>query len=233
MLYKNPYIEACLEGSSSLLRSLNKKEKEILIQHHTFAHYNKGDVLFSDGEKSHGLICLTTGKVKIFKVGVGDREQILRLVKPLEFIGYRALFSDSPYSASAVALEDSSICIFEKDSFIRIVKKNNDLALKFMKILAEELGFSNNRAASLTQKHIRGRLAESLIILRDTYGLEADGKTIKVYLSREDIAHLSNMTTSNAIRTLSIFASEDIIELEGRKILILDAHKLEKISELG
>lgn len=233
MLYKNPQIEACLEGSSSLLRNLNKKEKEILIQHHTLAHYNKGDILFSDGEKSHGLICLATGKVKIFKVGVGDREQILRLVKPLEFIGYRALFSDSPYSASAVAIEDSSICIFEKESFIKIVKKNNELALKFMKVLADELGFSNNRAASLTQKHIRGRLAESLIILRDTYGLEADGKTIKVYLSREDIAHLSNMTTSNAIRTLSIFAAEDIIELEGRKILILDAQKLEKISELG
>lgn len=233
MLYKNPQIESCLEGPSSLLRNLSKKEKEILVQHHTFAHYNKGDILFSDGGKSHGLICLATGKVKIFKVGVGDREQILRLIKPFDFIGYKALFSDSPYSASAVALEDSSICIFEKESFLRIVRKNNDLAFRFIKVLSEELRISDNRTASLTQKHIRGRLAESLIILRDTYGLESDGKTIKVYLSREDIAHLSNMTTSNAIRTLSIFAAEEIIELDGRKILINDGHKLEKISELG
>jgi CRP-like cAMP-binding protein len=102
-----------------------------------------------------------------------------------------------------------------------------------MKVLAEELGYSNNRTASLTQKHIRGRLAESLVILRDTYGLDNDGETIKVYLSREDIAHLSNMTTSNAIRTLSTFASEEIITLEGRKIMILDGPRLERISELG
>jgi CRP-like cAMP-binding protein len=102
-----------------------------------------------------------------------------------------------------------------------------------MKTFADELGFSNNRTVSLTQKHIRGRLAESLLVLRDTYGFENDGKTIRVYLSREDIANLSNMTTSNAIRTLSILASEEIISLEGRKIMILDSYKLEKISELG
>ena len=102
-----------------------------------------------------------------------------------------------------------------------------------MKAFAEELGFSNNRTVSLTQKHIRGRLAESLLVLRDTYGFENDGKTIRVYLSREDIANLSNMTTSNAIRTLSILASEEIISIEGRKIMILDCPKLERISELG
>ena len=96
-----------------------------------------------------------------------------------------------------------------------------------------ELGFSNSRTVSLTQKHIRGRLAESLLVLRDTYGFETDGMTIRVYLSREDIANLSNMTTSNATRTLSTFASEDVISIEGRKIKILDPSRLERISSLG
>jgi CRP/FNR family transcriptional regulator, polysaccharide utilization system transcription regulator len=153
--------------------------------------------------------------------------------RPQGFIGYRAIFADSSYYASAIAIEDSSICIFEKDCFIKIVRKNPDLALILMKAFAEELGFSINRTVSLTQKHIRGRLAESLLVLRDTYGYENDGKTIRVYLSREDIANLSNMTTSNAIRTLSTLASEEIISIEGRKIMILDCHKLERISELG
>ena len=171
--------------------------------------------------------------MKVFKEGVGGREQILRMVRPQGFIGYRAIFADSSYSASAIAIEDSAICIFEKDCFIKIVRKNPDLALNLMKAFAEELGFSNNRTVSLTQKHIRGRLAESLLVLRDTYGYENDGKTIRVYLSREDIANLSNMTTSNAIRTLSTLASEEIIAIEGRKIMILDCHKLERISELG
>jgi len=58
-------------------------------------------------------------------------------------------------------------------------------------------------------------------------------KTIKIYLSREDVANLSNMTTSNAIRTLSSFAQEGVIAIDGRKIKILDLQKLERISDLG
>jgi CRP/FNR family transcriptional regulator, polysaccharide utilization system transcription regulator len=233
MYFNNLHIELCLEGPDSLFRNLNNKEKEVLIQHLTFKQYNKGELLFNEGDKPDGLICLATGKVKVFKVGVGGREQILRLIKPHDFLGYRALFSETRLSVSAVALEDSSTCEFEKETFLRIIKKNNELAFRFMKVLADDLGFSNSRTASLTQKHIRGRLAESLIILRDTYGFENDGKTLGVYLSREDIAHLSNMTTSNAIRTLSTFASEEVIGLDGRKILIIDSSRLEKISELG
>ena len=233
MQYKNPYIEFCLDGPHSIFKTLSQKEKENLVQHHTYAQYKKGELLLKEDEKPHGLICLASGKVKIFKEGVGGREQILSMVRPQGFIGYRAIFADSTYCASAVAIEDSAICIIEKDCVIRLLKRNPDLALKFIKIFAEELGFSNNRTVSLTQKHIRGRLAESLLVLKDTYGLETDGKTISVCLSREDIANLSNMTTSNAIRTLSNLASEDIIAIEGRKIMILDCNRLERISELG
>jgi CRP-like cAMP-binding protein len=86
---------------------------------------------------------------------------------------------------------------------------------------------------SLTQKHVRGRVAESILVLRDTYGMEADGRTLRVLLSREDLAHLSNMTTSNAIRTLSGLVSEKILDIEGRRITILNLSKLEGISESG
>jgi CRP-like cAMP-binding protein len=67
----------------------------------------------------------------------------------------------------------------------------------------------------------------------ETYGLGADGKTLRVLLSREDLAHLSSMTTSNAIRTLSVLVSENILDIDGRKIVILDLSKLEEISESG
>jgi CRP-like cAMP-binding protein len=233
MKYKNPFIEFCLDGPHSIFKSLSQKDKETIVQYHTYAQYRKGELLLKDGEKPHGLICLVSGKVKIFKEGVGGREQILSMIRPQGFIGYRAIFADSLYCASAVAIEDSAICIIEKDCIIKLIKRNPDLALKFIRIFAEELGFSNNRTVSLTQKHIRGRLAESLLVLKDTYGYETDGKTIGVCLSREDIANLSNMTTSNAIRTLSNLAAEDIIAIEGRKIMILDCNKLERISELG
>jgi CRP-like cAMP-binding protein len=233
MHYLNPSIEICLEGTSSVFRGLNQKDKEIIEQHHTLALIKKGDKLFKEGEKSHGLICLASGKVKVFKEGVGGREQILNMVKKQGFIGYRTLFSENIWSFSAAAVEDSVICILEKSSLVKILKRNPDLALKFIRIISEELWFSNSRMVSLTQKHIRGRLAESLLMLRDTYGYEADGRTIDVALSREDIANLSNMTTSNAIRTLSNLSSEGIIGLEGRKISILDSIHLEHICEMG
>jgi len=99
--------------------------------------------------------------------------------------------------------------------------------------LAKELGFSNSRTVTLTQKHIRGRLAESIILLKYKYGMEPDGATVRAYLSREDLANLSNMTTSNAIRTLSSFVTEKVIAIDGRKLKILDIQKLERISKLG
>jgi CRP-like cAMP-binding protein len=233
MQYTNSFIEFCLEGTSSIFKGLNQKDKETIAQNHTIYHFKKGDLLFKVGDKHKGLVCLASGKVKVFKEGVGGREQILKLVKQHGFIGYRALFSEHSWSVSAEAIEDSVICVFEKSSFVKILKKNTDLALRFIKALSEELSHSNNRIVSLTQKHIRGRIAESLLIMRDTYGYVEDTNTILVSLSREDIAGLSNMTTSNAIRTLSNLAAEGTIAIKGKKITILNTKSLEHISELG
>ena len=111
--------------------------------------------------------------------------------------------------------------------------ENSQLALFFVKLLAVEVGNSDQRTVNLTQKHIRGRLAESLVFLRDNYGFEEDKVTLSVYLSREDLASMSNMTTSNAIRTLSAFAQEKIIAIDGKKIRIIDSESLERISKIG
>lgn len=233
MQYKNPYIELCLEGASSVFKGLNHKEKEIVAQHHFISLVKRGEFLFKEGEKCRGFICLVSGKVKISKVGVGGREQILRMVKQMGFIGYRSLFSENIWSFSAEAIEETIICTFDKSSLMKVLKKNNDLTIKFLKLVTEELWISDNRTISLTQKHVRGRLAESLLLLLGTYGYEQDSKIIGISMSREDIAHLSNMTTSNAIRTLSNLASEGIISLKGRKITILKESVLEQISEQG
>jgi CRP/FNR family transcriptional regulator, polysaccharide utilization system transcription regulator len=233
MQYKNPYIELCLEGESSIFKGLNHKEKETVAQHHFISVAKKGEFLFKDGDKCRGLICLVSGKAKVFKVGVGGREQILRMVKQQGFIGYRSLFNETIWSFSAEAIEETIICTFDKTALLKVLKKNNDLSMKFLKLVTEELCISDNRTISLTQKHVRGRLAESLLLLLDTYGYEQDSKIIGISMSREDIAHLSNMTTSNAIRTLSNLAAEGIISLKGRKITILNRTALEHISEQG
>lgn len=223
----------CIDNPKSVFSVLLPKEKELIRKGHTCTFYKKGEIIFKEGDKPIGLLCLSEGKVKIFKEGVGGREQIVRMAKPVGFIGYRALFAEEHHTATAVAIEDCIVCQIDKESVYKLLRSNSDLSLNIIKAFATELGFSNNRTVTLTQKHIRGRLAESLIFLKDTYGYEDDGQTIKIYLSREDVANLSNMTTSNAIRTLSTFAQEEVIAIDGRKIKILNLPKLERISELG
>lgn len=222
-----------LEGKHSIFHVLNAEEKAKLKKDVSLISYKKGETVFSEGERPVGFVCLMSGKVKIFKEGLGGREQIIRMTKPVSFICYRAVFAQEHHHASGVALEDSQVFLIPKNTMLDLVKSNSELSLNIIHSLSVELGFSYYRTITLTQKHIRGRLAESLLFLKNTYGLEKDEITLKVYLSREDIANLSNMTTSNAIRTLSAFASEHLISIDGRKIKLLDISKLEKISDMG
>ena len=125
------------------------------------------------------------------------------------------------------------ICLIPMPVIVQLIMENTELAMFFIKQLSKDLGISDERTVNLTQKHIRGRLAESLLFLKDTYGVEEDQCTLSIYLSREDLANLSNMTTSNAIRTLSNFAAEKLIIIDGRKIKLIDEEKLKKISKIG
>jgi CRP-like cAMP-binding protein len=233
MIQKNLDCEKCFDIPEAIFTLLTAEQKEFARQNHSCAFYKKNDVLFKEGDDSIGLLVLCDGKVKIFREGVGRREQIVRMVKPYGLMGFRALFAEEHHIATAVALEDTLVCVLDKEDLMKLIRENSDFAIGLIKSLATDLGFSNRRTVALTQKHIRGRLAESLLFLKETYGMEDDGATIKIYLSREDIANLSNMTTSNAIRTLSTFAGENVINISGRKIKIIDQKKLERISTLG
>jgi CRP-like cAMP-binding protein len=226
-------MKEVFENPKSIFSTLTLEEKEDLQKNIILIYFKKNEFIFKEGEKPNNFLFLMDGKVIIYKEGFGGREQIIRMTKPLGIIGYRALLADELYIGSAITLEDSTICVISPDYLFNKLLKNPNFSLKLLQKLARELGFSNARTVTLTQKHIRGRLAESLLLLKEKYGWENDGATLKVYLSREDIANLSNMTTSNAIRTLSTFAGEKVIAIDGRKIRILDIHRLEKISKLG
>ncbi len=225
--------EVNIEMLDNLLNVLRPDQKELVRNNYSVSKFKRNHIIYDEGEHPDGLLCLMKGKVKIFKRGVGGRSQIVRMVKKYGFFGYRALFADEPYITSALAIEESTIIKIPRKIILDLLSTNNALALNFIKSLAIDLGFSNQQTVSLTQKHIRGRLAEALLFLYETYGLEEDGSTLNIYLSREDLANLSNMTTSNAIRTLSNFSNENLIAVDGRKIKILDRINLKRISNLG
>ena len=226
-------MKEIFDNPKSIFSTLTPEEKEDLRNNITFTSYKKNEFIFSEGEKPSGFLFLREGKVIIYKEGFGGREQIIRMTKPLGIIGYRALLAGEKHIGTAITNENSTVGLITPDYLYTHLLKNPAFSLRLLQTLSRELGFSNSRTVTITQKHIRGRLAESLLLLKEKYGWENDGATLKVYLSRDEIASLSNMTSSNAIRTLTIFAGEKVIALDGRKIRILDIHKLEKISRQG
>ncbi len=222
-----------LEGKESVFNALTPEQRANLSKKIVRKKYRKGQIIFHEGDEPLGLVCLIEGKAKLYKKGVGGKDQIVRLVRPNGLLGYRALFSGENNLATAEAIEPVTICVISKNDLYELIEANGKFAFYFINELAHELGVFYSRTISLTQKHIRGRLAETLLFLIDTYGFDDDGMTIKATLLREDMASLSNMTTSNAIRTLSAFASENIIQLSGKKIKILQLNILKKISSQG
>ena len=216
-----------------IMDTLNEEQKAYLLKHTTIQKYKKNEGIYYEGESPSMLMCLLSGKVKVFKDGVGGRSQIIRVIKPVDYFGYRAYFEGTKFLTAAAAFEPSVVCMIPMKVIDKLLSESNQLGRFFIIQLSKALGVSDTRTVSLTQKHIRGRLAESLLFLLDCYGLEEDDSTLSIYLSREDLANLSNMTTSNAIRTLSMFANERIIAIDGRKIKIIDEEKLRKISIIG
>ncbi len=221
------------EAIPELFSLLTEEQKKLVQETHQIQHLKKNEIVYCEGDIPKSMMCLVKGKVKIFKDGIGGRSQIIRMLKPVEYFAYRAYFADEPYVTAATAFESSTICAIPMDVVTKLIQENNELACFFIRLLSIDLGISDARTVNLTQKHIRGRLAEALLFLQDNYGMEEDGVTLNIYLSREDLASLSNMTTSNAIRTLSIFANERIISVDGRRIKIIDEEKLKKISKYG
>lgn len=216
-----------------LWETLTDDERAYVENNVQIVSFAKNDIIHADGDESNYMYMLLQGKVRIYKEGVGQRLQIIRLLKPYDIFGYRACIAEGPYNSSASAFEDCVAYCLKREHFTYLVRKNGALCYAVMQMMARDLAIQEIKTINLTQKHIRGRLAESLLLLLKNYGFEQDGKTIAMLMPREDLANMSNMTTANAIRTLSQFAQEGIISIDGRHIQITDETALEKISRLG
>ena len=221
------------EDLAEIWALLDGDEKRRIIDNFQIINFKKNQVIYAEKEEPEFIWCLIKGKVKKYKDGVGGRQQIIRLIRPVQYFGYRAYFAKEPYVSSAAALEASTLGTLPMSLVDELIDKNNKLARFFIQELSRNLGGSDAKIVNLTQQHIRGRLAEALMVLKDNYGYEDDNSTLKIYLAREDLANLSNMTTSNAIRTLSGFVSEKLIIVDGRRIKIVNESMLRKISKHG
>ena len=232
-MIKNALEKVMSEDLSEIWTVLNSEEKHRIVDAFVIHNFKKNQMIYAEGEEPEFLWCLLQGKVKKFKDGIGGRVQILRLIRSVQYFGYRAYFANERYNSSAAAFEPSIVGTLPMSLVEDMINNNRELAWFFIHELSRNLGGSDTKIVNLTQKHIRGRLAEALVVLSDHYGYEDDNMTLKIYMAREDLANLSNMTTSNAIRTLLGFVAEKLITVDGRRIRILDENRLRKISKYG
>lgn len=229
------YEHNCATCNSRLHSVFSVVEPEYiqdLNDHKSCTTYKKGQVIFSENGLPLGLFCVNSGKIKLSTSGPDGKEQILRLVKGGDILGYRALISNDRYHCSAVALEDCSICVVDKNYFMKLAMENVPLCRALFKKISDDLKKAEEHIVSLSQKNVRERMAEALLFFKATYGYESDNQTLSVQLSREEIADFVGTSTESAIRLLSEFNNDKIIELSGKKIKIINPDKLSKTAHL-
>jgi len=225
-------IPSCSEcgNKSSIFCALSKDEKDELSTNKGSNYYKKGQAIFYEGNQSHGLYCVYKGKVKLSKLGENGKEQVIRFAKTADILGYRSLFSNEPYQATATALEDSYICHLSKDKFMGLMKENTSLSWNTMQLLSNDLKSAEQHLINIAQKTVKERIAEALLLLQTTFGFMEDNKSINVILTRSEIADIAGTTTETTIRTLAVLSNEGFIELKGKRIIIPNVITLTRVA---
>ena len=193
--------------------------------------FQKGDDIFEDGELPKGIYLIESGTAKLSKSGVYGKDHILRFIKEGDMIGYRSLLCGEKFQAKAEAMTEIKARFIPAATFRHLLEVDSKMAYAMLQKFAYELGESANTVAFLAQKTVRERLAEILILLEQKLGTDPEG-FIKISLTREEIANLIGTATESAIRLISEFKTDQLIEVEGRNIRILNREKLIKLGHV-
>jgi CRP/FNR family transcriptional regulator, polysaccharide utilization system transcription regulator len=221
--------EQCIVRQFSSLKALNKDELIRMAECKTSYTIKKGEPIFEEGEVTNGIYCIKDGVCKLSKLSDNGKDQIVKLVKPGELLGQRSMISDEPANLSAVALEDMEVCFIPRSEVMQFFTQNNQFSMNVMKTICEDLKGADDHMVNMAQKTVRQRLAETLIYLEDTFGKNEDG-TLRIQLSREELAGMIGTATESCIRLLSELNKSEYIELIGKKIKLLDKNKLKRLT---
>lgn len=196
--------------------------------------FKKGQTLFVEGNPPYGLYCLSKGNVKVTKMGADGRDSIVRLASAGDVLGHRSIFTEQFYSATATALEETSVCFIDKKYIMKLIQNEPTVARNLISKLGQELGASEIKIASLSQRNVFERICELLLLLKQSHGVEEDKKyRLNIKLTREEMASLVGTATETLIRFLSELKEEKAIEQSGKTMYILDEKKLLKFANLS
>ncbi len=196
--------EQCIVRELSSLKALSKEELVRMANCKTSRIVRKGETIFTEGENINGVFCVKDGVCKMTKLSSNGRDQIVHLVKKGELLGQRSMISDEPANLSAIALEDMQVCFIPKSEMLAFFNENNRFSMNVMKTICGDLREADNFMVDMAQKTVKERLAHTLLYLEDEFGTNTD-QTLKLQLSREEIASMIGTATESCIRLLSDF----------------------------
>ena len=198
--------------------SLSGKALESLNDSKVVSEYKRGQFVFHAGSFSSGLYCIKAGVIKVEAESPSGHGHILEVLQAGDFLGYKSLFADEPYKASAIAHEDSAVCFIPKDSILALVRKYPDVALKLLSNLSKEVRETESRFCNQIDKGASQRVAEAVLFLKE--------KFVGQKWTRKDIAEWAGTTPETVMRILAEFDENGIIEQVSRRIIILDRKRL-------
>lgn len=229
---KSTSCELCLSRKFSMFSNLTEEHLCNISDSKNFISHKKGQILYYENTKPLGVFCVNSGVVKVFKSASNGKEQIIRLAKKGDFVGYTSLIGEEAYTTTATIVEDARICFVPKEIFLKILSEDNNFHKRLTQALCQDLGLMEEKLTDATQKSIRERLALTLLKLGDSYGVDGhSNQRLDITLTREEIAGLVGTATETVIRLLSEFKKDSLIDLQGKKILLLDRKGLARLSD--
>ena len=222
-------IERDSEGISRFINEARGMAAlEELSSEQEIRRFREKDIIFQEDSYPRGLWFVNKGKIKTYKTNEDAKEYITGLFKQGDFIGYTSLLKESPYTESAMALEDSELMLIPKDDFFALMYDNRDVSHKFIRLLSDNLEEKEDQLLHLAYDTVRKRVADALLLLEQRYKEEADS-AFSMPISRDNLASIVGSSKECVIRVLSEFKSESIINTKKSEITILNSDKLSQI----
>lgn len=214
-----------------LFKDLNEKEISQLNLEQTTSLYKKESVIYSSGSQLKGFYCVNRGILKLYKNRNDGKIQIISFAKEGDIIAYRSVLSEELTCSTAQVIEECVLSFLPYKTILYLIQNNWQFRLHLLQVVCEELRESNNYIIDITQKSVRELVAEALILLKENFGLD-NANNLRIIVKRAELANLIGSTPEGIIRTLSEFKQSQLIDLQGRKIKLINIRELTKVANL-
>jgi len=216
---------------SVIFRRLTPEDRQRLATVASVREFDKGAMLFSEGEGSDFFYTVITGRVKVFKTTPRGTDVILELFGPGDPVGAVAVYESRPYPASGLALEPTTCLLVPRQAFFSLLESHPTMVRGLLVGLTHRLVELTNRLTELSGGRIEARFARFFLKLAQDMGQPRDGGTfVSMTLSRQELADMTGTTIETSIRIMSRWRKQDIVRTEKDGFVVVDRAALDAIA---